>query len=284
MDGDGAVAEAAVAAVDDGGREVRLPRPARRVVSLLPAGTETLFALGAGDRVVGRTRYDAEPHLAHLPSVGGGLDPSLEALLALRPDLVLAWESPGGSPLRARLEALGVPVFALATRDTAAVFRNIRNLGRLLGRDPAAAALAERVRAELDAVRASVPPGPRPSVLYVVSLDPPILSGTDNFLAELIEVAGGEPVPVSAPQAGASPQVSLEEVLRLRPDVVILPVGEDPGDTPARLRTSPGWRDLEAVREGRVALVPAALMGRPGPALGEIARRMRAAIDSASAR
>ena len=76
--------------------------PPRRIVSLLPAATETLFALGAGDRVVGRTRYDEDPAVAHLPSVGGGLDPSLEALVALRPDLVLAWEPPGGSQASTR--------------------------------------------------------------------------------------------------------------------------------------------------------------------------------------
>ena len=84
-------AAAAVSATDDVGRVVTLPRPASRVISLLPAGTETLFALGAGEAVVGRTRYDLEPHLAHLPSVGGGLDPSLETLISLRPDLVVAF-------------------------------------------------------------------------------------------------------------------------------------------------------------------------------------------------
>ncbi len=275
-------AEDGVVAVDDTGREVRLPRPARRVVSLLPAGTETVFALGAGDRLVGRTRYDTEPHLAHLPSVGGGLDPSLEALVALRPDLVLAWEPPGGSRVRARLEELGIPVFALATRDTAAVFRNVRSLGRLLGRDSAARALEDRVHAGLDSVRASVPAGARPSVLYVVSLDPPIIAGTGNFLAELIEVAGGDPVAISDERPGVSPQVSLEEVLRLRPDVVILPVGGDSAATLDRLRSEPGWRDLDAVRQGRVAAVPADLMGRPGPGLGGIARRMREAIRAGS--
>jgi iron complex transport system substrate-binding protein len=274
---------AEVAATDDGGREVRLARPARRVVSLLPAGTETLFALGAGGQVVGRTRYDTDAGFAHLPSVGGGLDPSLEALLALRPDLVVAWESVGTASVRPRLEALGIPVFAIQTRDTAAILRNIRNLGHLTGRDAAADSLAGAVRARFDSVRASVPPGPRPSVLYVVSFDPPIIAGTDNFIAELISLAGGEPVRISGAARGVSPQVSLEELLRRQPDLVIVPVGADREGPLRRLRTQPGWRELRAVREGRVAMVPSDVMSRPGPSILESARLMREAIAVARA-
>jgi iron complex transport system substrate-binding protein len=275
------VARGEVAATDDAGREVRLARPARRVVSLLPAGTETLFALGAGAQVVGRTRYDTDPELAHLPSVGGGLDPSLEALVALRPDLVVAWESAGTASVRPRLEALGIPVFAIQTRDTAAILRNIRNLGHLTGRDAAADSLAGAVRARFDSVRATVPPGPRPSVLYVVSFDPPIVAGTDNFIAELISLAGGEPVRISGAARGVSPQVSLEELLRRQPDLVIVPVGVERGGTVRRLRTQPGWRELRAVREGRVATVPSDVMSRPGPSILESARLMRGAIAAA---
>jgi iron complex transport system substrate-binding protein len=273
--------EAAVAATDDSGREVRLARPARRVVSLLPAATGTLFALGAGDRVVGRTRYDDEPHLAHLPSVGGGLDPSVEALVALRPDLVLAWEGPGGSPLRQELDALGIPVFGLATRDTAAIYANVRRLGRLTGRDAAADSVSAAIRARLEAVRASVPPGPRPRVLYVVGIDPPFIAGTDNFISELIGVAGGDPVPLAAELRGASPQVSREALVRLRPDVVVLPVQAGDDDSLERLRREPGWRDVPAVREGRVATVPADLVSQPGPRIAEMAEALAAAIRRA---
>lgn len=160
-----------VEVIDDVGRLVRLAHPARRVVSLLPAGTETLFELGAGDRVVGRTRYDVDPRAAALPSVGGGLDPSIEALLALRPDLVLAFETASTSKVRTRLEALGIPVYAIQTQDTADIYRNIHTLGHLVDRDAAADSLATRIRAVLDSVRASVPRGPRPRALYVASVD-----------------------------------------------------------------------------------------------------------------
>lgn len=268
-----------VEVVDDAGRTVRLPRPARRVVSLLPAGTETLFALGAGDRVVGRTRYDEGPHVDSLPSVGGGLDPSLEALTALRPDLVLAFETAGGSSrLRDRLEALGVPVFAIRTQDTTDVFRTVERLGTLVGRRAAADSVAAALRARLDAVRASVPPGPRPTLVYVVSVDPPMLAGEGTFLHELAGVAGGEPLAVGT---GLWPRVSLEALVRARPDVVVLPVFDDPDASVARLREAAGWRELEAVREGRIAVVSADLMNRPGPSIGEAAEVLRDAIRRA---
>jgi iron complex transport system substrate-binding protein len=267
--------DSTVHATDDVGRTVELPHPARRVVSLLPAATETLAELGAADRVVGRTRYDTEAWIADLPSVGGGLDPNLEAIIALRPDLVVAWESPTGSRVRDRLESLGIAVYAAATRDTAAIYRTIQGLGALLGRAGAADSLAGHIRAQLDSVRASVPPGPRPSVLYVVAADPPMIAGTDNFISELIEVAGGAPVQISGDRKGLSPQVSLEELVRRQPEVVILPVGEDPAVDLERLRGEPGWRDLAAIREGRAAEVPALLVNRPGPSIGEMAKVLR---------
>lgn len=269
----------AVSVVDDAGRTVTLPRPARRVVSLLPAGTETLYALGAGETVVARTRYDLEPELAHLPSVGGGLDPSLESLVAVGPDLVLAFETASESRVRPRIEAVGIPVFAIQTEDTADIYRNITNLGRLVGRDSAAAALLASIRGELADIRATVPPGRRPRVVYVASIDPPIVAGPGTYLGELIGLAGGDLVPAEVGGGGYWPQISLETLVHEQPDVVVLPVGSDPTSTVERLRGEPGWRELRAVREGRIAPVPTDLMSRPGPRIPEIARLLREAFE-----
>lgn len=269
----------AVSVVDDAGRTVTLPRPARRVVSLLPAGTETLYALGAGETVVARTRYDLEPELAHLPSVGGGLDPSLESLVAVGPDLVLAFETASESRVRPRIEAVGIPVFAIQTEDTADIYRNITNLGRLVGRDSAAAALLASIRGELADIRATVPPGRRPRVVYVASIDPPIVAGRGTYLGELIGLAGGDLVPEEVGGGGYWPQISLETLVHEQPDVVVLPVGSDPTSTVERLRGEPGWRELRAVREGRIAPVPTDLMSRPGPRIPEIARLLREAFE-----
>ncbi|CAN5756799.1 ABC transporter substrate-binding protein [soil metagenome] len=268
--------DSAVAATDDSGREVRLPRPARRVVSLLPAGTETLIALGAGARIVGRTRYDDLPEVAHLPSVGGGLDPSLEALVALQPDLVLAVETAGGSRIRGLLEELGIPVFTIAPQDTSDIFRNLQRLGHLVGRDGAADSIARQVRAELEAVRTSVRGQQQPTVFYVVGIDPPMTAGPQTFITQLIGVAGGR---AAFPDVQALwPQISLEEILHRQPDIVLLPVGKDSAASLARLRGEPGWRELRAVREGRITTVPADLMNRPGPRIGEAARLLRDAL------
>ncbi|HEX6927136.1 MAG TPA: helical backbone metal receptor [Longimicrobiaceae bacterium] len=264
-----------VVVVDDVGREVRLPTPAERVISLLPAGTETLFALGAGETVVGRTRYDLEPHLAHLPSVGGGLDPSLEAILALKPDLVVAFETAGGSGIRPQIERLGIPVFAIRTQDTTDIYRTIERLGTLVGRDSAAAALASSIRSRLDSIAASVPRGRRPTALFVASIDPPIVAGPGTYLAELIGVAGGQLPDLGVGNRVEWPPLSVEVLLRSDPDVVLLPVGSDSVGPLERLRREPGWRELAAVREGRVAPVPADLVSRPGPGIAEIAAVLR---------
>lgn len=269
-------AEGSVSRTDDGGRAVRLARPARRIVSLVPSATETLVALGARDRMVGRTDFDAGLGVDSLPSVGGGLDPSLERLAALRPDLVIGWETDGRAELRDRLVALGIPVFSVATEDTADVFRSIANLGALTGEARAADSLAASIRAELDAVRASVAGKARPSVFYLVWNDPPMTAGPRTFVAELIGVAGGQTV---FPDVEALwPQVAMEEIVRRQPDVVVVPVGEAGAAKVEELRAASGWRELSAFREGRAVTVPTEVLNRPGPKIGEAARLLARAI------
>lgn len=269
---------AVITVTDDAGAQVRLAGPAVRVLSLVPAGTETVMALGASERLVGRTRYDTLSALAHLPSVGGGLDPSLEAVTALDPDLVIAFETAGGSPLRVRLERMGIPVFGIQTQDTSDIFRNIDRLGTLLGRRAAADSLRDQLRSRLAAVQASTPPGRRPRVLFVAGMDPPIVAGQGTFVTELLGVAGGEPVAALAHSAGLWPQLSFEELVRQDADLIMLPVSGDPGRAVARLRSAAGWRELRAVREGRIVTVDADVSNRPGPQIGESAERMRDAL------
>jgi iron complex transport system substrate-binding protein len=273
---DTAGAAAAVQATDDAGHLVTLAHPARRVVSLIPSATETLIAIGATPQLVGRTRYDVAPQVASLPSVGGTVDASVEALVALAPELVIAWDTDKRQQVRAKLVALGVPVFVMRTQDTADVFRGIANLGRLTGHVSAATAVAATVRAQLDSVRRSVAALPTPSVFYVVYNDPPMTAGSATFLGQLISLAGGRSIFADLHQSW--PTVALEEIVRRQPDVLIVPVGEFRTNTLDRFRRMPGWRDLRAVREGRIVTVPADLSSRPGPAIGEAARVLRDAI------
>jgi iron complex transport system substrate-binding protein len=267
-----------IIAADDVGREVRLAGPAQRVVSLLPAGSETVLALAGAERLVGRTRYDVDPALQHLPSVGGGLDPSIEALASLRPDLVIAFETAGGSPVSARLGEMGIPVFGIRTQDTTDIYRNIAKLGTLLGLDARADSLNAEIRARLARIARESAGRTRPSVVYLASVEPPIVAGRGTFIMELVGVAGGRPVELLERSTASWPQLSLEELVRQDPDVVLIPVHRDPAASLARLRRAPGWRELRAVREGRIATIDANLANRPGPRIAETAEAVRAAL------
>jgi len=267
---------AAVQATDDARQLVRLDRPAARIVSLIPSATDLLVAMGARGQLAGRTDFDKDSAVASLPSVGGGLDPSLEALVALRPDLVISFETQGDAALRTRLREMGIPVYALAAQDTADIFRALANLGTLAGRRPAADSVAGAMRAELEAVRRSVAGRPAPSVLYVAWVDPPMIAGPTTFLSELVTVAGGRPVFQDVKQEW--PQVSIEEIVSRKPQVVVIPSGAGAEFSADALRTAPGWRELAASPGTRVAEVPVAVVNRPGPRLGEAARALRDAI------
>lgn len=263
--------------VDDGGAEIELDTPPQRIVSLVPSVTDAVIALGRGERLVGRTRYDENPAVAHLPSVGGGIDPSLEAVRALDPDLVIGWRSESVRSLRRALSGMGVPYYAAAIEDTTDVFRTLRRFGAVLGADEAAARLVEGLHDSLRAV-ASDARGPRPTVLYAIVEDPPRTAGRDTFIGQLIEIAGG--APVFEERSRAWPQVSLESIVEADPDVILVPIYEGAEDTVARLVTEPGWRNLSAVRAGRVVGVPAVVVARPGTSMHLAAREIQRAIAS----
>ena len=271
-----AAADSAVSLVDDAGRTVTLSHPARRIVALVPSVTEMVVSLGAADRLAGRTSFDKGPAVERLPSIGGGLDPSIETLVSLRPDLVFGWETSGRPELRDRLTALGIPVFSVKIEDTTDVFRSIRNVGRLTGRAGAADSLSASLRRELDQVRASVAGAARPSVFYMAWNDPPLTAGPKTFISQVIEVAGGRNVFADA--TALWPTVSIEEIVRRQPDFVVVPRGEQGQERVEVMKRAAGWRELRALREGRGVRVPADVVNQPGPRLGEAARAMRDAI------
>ncbi len=272
-DARGRADDAFATVVDDAGHEVRVVAPPARIISLIPAVTETVVALGAADRLVARTAFDRDPALAHLPSTEQALIPSLEWLARFRPELVVAWADGRTRSVVARLGELGIPVYGAAIETLDDVDATIRRMGRLLGLEPRADSLAARVRAELDAVRRAVAGRERPSVFYLVARDPAMTAGPGTFVHELITVAGGRNVFADAPAGW--PQVGLEEIVSRQPDVLVVPLGEWNDDAALdRLRTAPGWRELRAVREGRVHAVDAETFNRPGPRVGKVARRL----------
>lgn len=272
---DATPADSAITLIDDAGDTVRLARTAQRVISLVPSATETIIALGGAHNIVGRTRFDIAEELANLPSVGGTVDASVESIVALHPDLVIGWGKDLQQAVRSRLASVNVPVFAMHAVDTSDAFRGIRNLGRLLARDSAASSLSASIRATLDSVRAAVANAPSRAVMFVIYPEPAMTAGPHTFIDELIGVAGGRSVFHDVPDQW--PTVSMEEVVRRRPDLLIVSQS-DSASALEQFRGRTAWRDLPAVRDGRIAAVSADLTQRPGARMGEAARALQLAI------
>jgi iron complex transport system substrate-binding protein len=275
------VAERAISVQDDAGRQVQLAEPAQRVVSLVPARTEVLLALGAADRLVARTQYDGDPRIAHIPSVGNALNPSVEWIAARRPDLVIAWPDTEARAIISRLADLGIAVYGTRVETLEENDRSIAALGRLLGLEPQADSLRAALDAQLGEVRRSVAGRPRLRVLYAVGTEPPVAAGAGTFIDELITIAGGENI--AADVTGRWPQVSLEEVLRRDPDRIILALGGADVRAAERVARLPGWRDLRAVRQGQLHVVDADRMNRSGPYVADAARILAALLHGESA-
>lgn len=271
------VAPSAIEVRDAAGRAVRLAAPARRVVSMIPSVTEWVIAIAGTDRLVARTDYDRQPALDTLPSVGGGLTPSIEWLAALEPDLVIAWPDAPSRSVVGRLETAGVPVYTAAAETIAQALAAATDLGRLLGVEAEADRAIAEVRAGLDSIRAAAAGRGTPDVLYLVGLDPLMAAGPGTFVAELLDIAGGRNV--LADLHIRWPQIALEDVVARAPDVII--VGAAGGRGPAlELRDRPGWRDVPAVQLGRVHAVDPDVVNRWGPRLHEAAARLAELIHA----
>ncbi|HEX6134320.1 MAG TPA: helical backbone metal receptor [Longimicrobiales bacterium] len=278
----GATDAAEIAVTDDAGRTVALERPARRVISMIPAQTEIVTILAGPDVVIARTQWDADPRLAHLPSLGNALNPSIEWLAAQRPDLVIVWPDAQSRDVVRQLEGTGIPTYASRVESVDEIRSMIERLGVLLGEPARADSLQRAIAAQLHAVRRSVAGRPVPRVLYLLSADPPMIAGPGTFVDDLITIAGGENVFADVGQLW--PQVSLEEIVRRQPDVIIRPSDQSLDEPLAGLAGRPGWRELAAVRRGRVYAVDPDLYNRPGAGVGNAARGLAERIHGADTR
>ena len=261
---------------DGAGLAVTLKAPARRVASLIGSTVDIMIALGAADRVAARTRYDTATAVRRAADMGGGIDPSVEVLISARPDLFIAWNGQSATPVVSRMRALGVPVYLVDTKDTTAMFATIRDLGALLGVASKATAAANTLRVELRAVQAQVRTRPRVKAVYVISRSPVIIAAAKSYMAELISVAGGDN-PFSD-VAGEFPTLSLEAFIARDPDVLIMGRRDGGGTQLARLRETPGWRDLRAVKRGAVIEVDGEQWGRPTLRSGALVRDVAAQL------
>jgi iron complex transport system substrate-binding protein len=260
-----ASAHAQVEVRDDRGEKVLLAAPPQRIVSLLPSLTESVCALGACDRLVGTDRFSNWPEQVRaLPRLGGLEDAQIERIVALRPDVVLVSSA---ARVVDRLEALGVRVVVLESRDHADVKRSLTTIARLLGRP----AQAERVWAAIDAdtraAAARVPAALRGRRVYFEVDATPYAAGAGSFIGETLAQLGL--VNALPAELGPFPKLNPEVLLRLQPDIVM---ADQAGlaSMPAR----PGWAALHALREGRTCGFPGPryeLLVRPGPRMGEAA-------------
>lgn len=258
-------AQRPVLATDDFGHPLPVGRAYARIVSLEPATTEILFALGAGHRLVGRTDYDLYPDSARLiPSLGGGIRPNVESIVAVRPDLVVLYAGNDNRPTADRLRSVGIATIAFRSDRIASFGRITMALGQLVGDTVRARVVRDSVHRTLDAVRAATAALERPTVVMPVWYAPLHVIGGTSFMNELVEIAGGRNV--YGTEAAPSPQVTFEDVVRRDPDVVL--VGQT-GRT--RVLQRADWRVLRAVRDGRVLAYDTLVTGRPGVRLGEAA-------------
>lgn len=251
---------------DDAGRRVYLAKPARRVVSLAPSVTEILFAVGLDAEVAGVTTFcDYPPQARAKPKIGSSIL-NLEAILGLKPDLIV-----GNDYIRpdvlAKLEQLKVPVFILSPKTVEDILAHISTVGRLVGRDREARTVVQGLRERLSELRSRMGAAKPVRVFYVVNTDPLISVGSGSFIHQMLALAGGENIVghTTIPY----PKVSLEEVLRRDPEVLLFPVGASEGIPEVEQRQWRKWASLAAVVHNRLHQVKAELVNRPGPRVVE---------------
>jgi len=259
-------------AVDDAGDTVRLAQPASRVVSLSPATTELVFAIGAGDRLVGRTRWCDFPEAARaVADVGDGIPPNIESVLARRPDLVLLYRSPQNSDAAERFRAAGAAVLQLDFDHLEDVSRIARLLGPLVGHPAQGDSLATAFDAELARLRLPSDDRGAPTVLLLAWDQPPMAIGAGSFQSEILTLAGGRNVfaDITTPSA----TVSIEAIAARDPSLILVSDSGIPG-----FARRPEWNVIRAVRERRFVHLATPAFGRPSPRAPALVRELRSLL------
>jgi ABC-type Fe3+-hydroxamate transport system substrate-binding protein len=259
---------------DELGRNVAVPDNPQRLICLAPSVTDTVYALGAGSLVVGITDYTVYPPQAReKPSVGGIINPSLEKIISLKPDLILAIGDLNSFDLVRTIERLGFPVFVIHPHGMPGVYHSIENIGRAIHRDPQASVLVARLHDRERAVRERVAGKKTPAILFLVWPDPILTAGRGAFITELIEIAGGKSITADLPNEW--PRISFEAIVARQPEYLLLARGSHV--TLENLGGLAGWKRLDAVRDGKI-LYADDRINYPSPvvfdALEELARQL----------
>lgn len=262
---------------DEAGRVVKLPVAVHRIVSLAPSLTETVYALGLQERLVGDTDYcDYPPDATKKHKVGGAINPNMEEIAALKPDVVLVVKSLNRLETVQGLEQLGIPVYAADPHDVNGVLESMKKLAGVLGAEEAGAALDAKLRERLAAIHAKLNGTMAKSVLFVVWTEPLQSIGRKTFIADLLIRAGANSI-VDSQQDW--PKYSIEEAVRLQPEYLVFASSHSESvksDVDA-LSLRPGWSAMNAIKQRKIAIVSDAI-NKPGPrivdAIEELARQL----------
>ncbi len=247
---------------DDLGREIEFESPPKRIISLAPSITETLFFLGVGDKVVGVTRYcDFPPEAKSKTVIGGVIDPNYELIVSLKPELIIMTVEGNTREIFDKLSNLGFKIFVTNPRNFEGIFKTIVDIGKLCGVESRANFLVDSLREELEKVRRVNSKGTKPKIFVILSLNPLMTAGRNTFINEIVKSAGGINVGENLKQN--YPIFSREEVLKVNPDIIILTdqnVGKD-----ELLKLFPEWRYIRAVKEDKIFKIDPDILLRPSP-------------------
>jgi len=249
--------------VDDLGRKIYLAKTPVRIVSLAPSVTEMLFAIGAGEQVVGVTQFCDYPLEAQTRPKVGYTHPNLESIIALQPDLVVASREFIRADVLGKFEQLKVPVFILEARTIEDVLSHIQTLGRMLDRGVAANQVAVDMRRRIDEIRVRLNGVSPLRSLYVINSQPLITVGPGSFIHQLIELAGG--INIAAGATAPYPRLNMEAVIKEDPEVIVFPSGNAEGIPESDQQLWRRWNMLSAVRQERMYTISSNLLNRPGP-------------------
>jgi len=269
-------ASESICVTDDLSRQVCVKNPVRRVVSFAPSLTEIVFALQAGDLLVGRTARCNRPNEAgNVPVVGAYLNPDPERVIALRPDLVLTTQTGVRKELVQRLEGLGIPVFVDDSGSLDAVLSLIRRLGVLISHEAMAGAIIGALEERREAVRRRISGTASPTVLFAVGIRPLVVASGKSFIGCLLREAGA--INIAEDAAIPFPRYSIEEVIRKDPPIILMLDKECPDKVKCREEWI-RYSQLSAVRNGRVHTLDADLMARPGTGIMECLETLAAIL------